>query len=93
MPAWLFVTLYGVLPPLNSNCDEGSDQTAESAGFPYPITGTCDTTGFTLADAVAACGGPVSYYAYGCTYSPASLPYQPDDEHTWTAYYGCCAAP
>ena len=52
-----------------------------------PEVGTCaDPDGFTFANAVAFCGGPVHYFGYSCLDEPADPPYQPDNMRAWTAY-------
>jgi hypothetical protein len=47
--------------------------------------------GFSIQDAAGLCGGSVKYFTYSCSDFPANAPYQPDNQRTWTAYFGCCA--
>jgi hypothetical protein len=76
-----------------SGCTIAANETANNPEFPVHEIATCaEGAGFTLADAIAACGGDVGYFDYTCADFPASPPDQPDDERTWTAYFGCCAA-
>jgi hypothetical protein len=65
----------------------GDPQTDHNPQWPLHAAGTCaDDSGFTEAQAAAACGGDVQYFSYACSDLPGN-------QHTWTAYYGCCTAP
>lgn len=71
----------------------GGGLVAQNAGAPYHEAGTCASgDGMTFSDAVAACGSNVRYFGYYCADFAAAPPYQANDERSWTAYYGCCAA-
>lgn len=77
-------------PGLDSGCTSSGDHVANSG--PSHQEGTCaEGGGFTYEDAVSACGGTVKYYTTSCTDFPPSLPYQPEPQRAWTAYFACCA--
>jgi hypothetical protein len=85
------VTLYGFLSGVDSTCDHGADAAARNAGAPMHEAGTCgDGDGFTLADGIAACAGPLNYFGYAC--SDFAGDGSGAATRAWTAYYGCCGS-
>ncbi|MFO0757623.1 MAG: hypothetical protein U0359_14095 [Byssovorax sp.] len=72
---------------------KGGDQVAHNPAWPSLEPGTCATTqGFSVKDAAALCGGPVKYFSYTCSDTPAKPPYK-EPQIAWTSYYACCDEP
>jgi hypothetical protein len=74
-------------PRLDPTCTNAGDFEVNNARYPRRLRGTCPGTDeYTFGAAAAACDADVKYFSFTCTDDFG------DGTHSWTAYYGCCAA-
>ncbi len=72
---------------LDPSCQSsGVNDTINNPGYPNHQVGTCASgEGYTLSQALTACGASVNYFDYTCTDFA-------DGTRSWTAVFGCCTA-